>query len=80
MLATIVDIDAIWKILLAAFAVGVGVTAIFGEAALAAARITAARRNGRPTETAADVLVVTLAAIICVAAIVVGFVAMLHKS
>jgi hypothetical protein len=31
MLATIVDIDAIWKILLAAFAVGVGVTAIFGR-------------------------------------------------
>jgi hypothetical protein len=80
MRATIVDIDAIWKILLAAFAVGVGVTAIFGEAALAAARITAARRNGRPAETAADALVVVLAAIICVAAIVVGFVAMLHKS
>jgi hypothetical protein len=80
MLATIVDIDAIWKILLAAFAVGVGVTAVFGEGALAAARITAARRNGRPGETAADALVVVLAGIVCVAVIVVGFVAMLHKS
>jgi hypothetical protein len=48
MLATIVDIDAIWKILLAAFAVGVGVTAIFGEAALAAQRIAAARREAVP--------------------------------
>jgi hypothetical protein len=80
MLATIVDIDAIWKILLAAFAVGVGVTAVFGEGALAAARITAARRNGRPAETAANALVVVLTGILCVAAIVVGFVAMLHKS
>jgi hypothetical protein len=80
MLATIVDIDAIWKILLAAFAVGVGVTAVFGEGALAAARITAARRNGRPAETAVDALVVVLAGIVCVAVIVVGFVAMLHKS
>jgi hypothetical protein len=80
MLATIVDIDAIWKILLAAFAVGVGVTAVFGEGALAAARIAAARRNGRPVETAADALVVVFAGLVCVAAIVIGFIAMLHKS
>jgi hypothetical protein len=80
MLATIVDIDAIWKILLAAFAVGVGVTAIFGEGALAAARIAAARREGRPAETAADALVVVFAGIVCVAAIAIGFIAMLHKS
>jgi hypothetical protein len=80
MLATIVDLDALWKILLAAFAVGVGVTAIFGEGALAAARIAAARREGRPAETGADALVVGIAAIVCVAAVVVGFVAMLHKS
>ena len=59
---------------------GVGVTAVFGEGTLAAARITAARRNGRPAETAADALVVVLAGIVCVAVIVVGFVAMLHKS
>jgi hypothetical protein len=80
MLATIVDIDAIWKILLGAFAVGVGVTAIFGEGALAAARIAVARREGRPAETAADTLVVVFAGLVCVAAIVVGFIAMLHKS
>jgi hypothetical protein len=80
MLATIVDIDAIWKILLGAFAVGVGVTAIFGEGALAAQRIAAARRDGRPAETAADALVLVFAAIVCVAAIVIGFLAMMHKS
>jgi hypothetical protein len=80
MLATIVDIDAIWKILLAAFAVGVGVTAIFGQGALAAQRIAAARREGRPAETAADALVVVFAGLVCVAAIVIGFLAMMHKS
>jgi hypothetical protein len=80
MLATIVDIDAIWKILLAAFAVGVGVTAIFGEGAIAATRITAARRQGRSGATIVNALVVGLAGLVCVAAIVIGFIAMLHKS
>jgi hypothetical protein len=80
MLATIVDIDAIWKILLAAVAVGVGVTAIFGEGALAARRIAAARRDGRPANAVANGLVVAFAAFACAAAIVVGFIAMMHKS
>jgi hypothetical protein len=80
MLATIVDLNAIWKILLAAFAVGVGVTAIFGQGALAATRISIARREGRGGGLAADSLVVALAAVVCVAVIVVGFLAMMHKS
>jgi hypothetical protein len=79
MLATIVDIAAIWKILLAAFAVGVGVTAIFGEGAIAAARISIARREGR-SPSPADGLAIALAAAVCVAAIVIGFIAMMHKS
>jgi hypothetical protein len=80
MLATIVDIDAIWKILLAAFAVGVGVTAIFGEGALAAQRIASARRHGRTGDLALNALVVAFAALVCVAAIAIGFVAMMHKT
>jgi len=80
MLATIVDFNALWKILLAAFAVGVGVTAIFGQGALAAARLTAARRQGRGDALVADRLLVGLAGIVCLAAIVVGFIAMMHKS
>jgi hypothetical protein len=79
MLATIVDLDAIWKILLAAFAVGVGVTAIFGQGALAAARISTARRQGR-SAAPTDGLLIALAAVVCAAAVVVGFIAMLHKS
>ena len=80
MLATIVDLDAIWKILLAAFAVGVGVTAIFGQGALAATRIATARRERRGGGVVADGLVVAFAAAVCVAAIVIGFIAMMHKS
>ena len=79
MLATIVDLDAMWKILLAALAVGVGVTAIFGQGALAAARISTARRERRGG-LVADGLVIAVAAAVCVAAIVVGFLAMMHKS
>jgi hypothetical protein len=80
MLATIVDIDAIWKILLAAFAVGVGVTAIFGEGAIAAQRIATARREGRSGETLLNAFVVGFAGLVCIAAIVIGFIAMMHKS
>jgi hypothetical protein len=80
MFATIVDIDAIWKILLAAFAVGVGVTAIFGEGAIAATRIAAARREGRSGETLANALMIGFAGLVCIAAIVIGFLAMMHKS
>ena len=79
MLATIVDIDALWKILLAAFAVGVGVTAIFGEGALAAQRVATARRQGRTVDVLLNGFVVAFAALVCLGAIVVGFIAMTHK-
>jgi hypothetical protein len=79
MLATIVDFDAIWKIVLAAFAVGVGVTALFGQGALAATRIAMARREGR-SGAVTDGAVIALTAVVCAAAGVLGFIAMLHKS
>jgi hypothetical protein len=79
MLATIVDLDAMWKILVAAFAVGVGVTAVFGQGALAASRLAEARRERRAA-LLADGLLVGLAAVVCLAAIVIGFLAMMHKS
>jgi hypothetical protein len=80
MLATIVDIDALWKILLAAFAVGVGVTAIFGEGAIASTRIPAARREGRSGDLLVNGVVIVLAGLACIGAIAVGFLAMMHKS
>jgi hypothetical protein len=80
MLATIVDIDALWKILLAAFAVGVDVTAIFGEGAIASTRIAAARREGRSGDLLVNGVVIVLAGLVCIGAIAVGFLAMMHKS
>jgi len=79
MLATIIDIDAIWKLLLAAFAVGVGVTAIFGEGALAAERLKDARQDRRTGDVLVNGLVVALAGLACVGALVIGLIAMTHK-
>ena len=78
MLAAIVDVAALWKIVVAVFAVGVGATAIFGQGAMALARIEQSRREGRGGA-ALDVAVVALAGLVCVAALVVGFIAMTHK-
>jgi hypothetical protein len=79
MLAAIVDTAALWKIVVAVFAVGVGATAIFGQGAMALARIEQSRREGRAGVAALDVAVVALTAIVCVAALVIGFLAMTHK-
>jgi hypothetical protein len=79
MLATIIDLHAIWKILLAALAVGVGATAVFGQGAFAAQRIGTARREGRTGAVVANGAVVAVAGIVCAAAVVIGFVAMTHK-
>jgi Flp pilus assembly protein TadG len=46
---------------------------------MAFARIEQARREGRSGAAAVDYAVVALAALVCVAALVVGFLAMTHK-
>jgi hypothetical protein len=82
MLATIVDFHALWKILLAALVVGVGVTFLFGQGALAAERLTQARSGNHPTSTLSylrDATLITLAAAACIAAIILGIVAMTNK-
>jgi hypothetical protein len=79
MLAAIVDLAALWEIVVAVFAVGVGATAIFGQGAMALARIEQARREGRAGVAALDVAVVALTGLVCVAALVIGFIAMTHK-
>jgi hypothetical protein len=80
--ATIVDFHALWKILLAALIVGVGVTFLFGQGALAAERLTQARAGNHPTSPVAtlrDGALITLAAAACIAAIVLGVIAMTNK-
>jgi hypothetical protein len=79
MLATIVDLSALWKILLAAFAVGVGATAVFGQGAQAAQRIADARRRGSTADLVLNGAVVGLAGLVCAAVLVVGVIAMTHK-
>ena len=68
-----VDVDALWKILLAALLVGVGLTALFGEG------VAALERTRRGSAVAANALIVALAAAVCLAALAAGFVAMTHK-
>jgi hypothetical protein len=80
MLATIVDGAAVAKILAAALVVGLGMTALYGQGALSLERISAARREGRSGTVLANGLVVVIAALACVAALVIGFIAMTHKS
>jgi hypothetical protein len=73
MLATIVDFAALWKILLAALAVGVGLTAMFGEGVAALSRMRAGH------SAVANSLVLAVAGLACAAALVAGFIAMTHK-
>jgi hypothetical protein len=80
MLATVVDTGAVLKILLAALIVGVGVTAVYGQGAQATARLARARREERTGEVVGSALVIGVAALVCVGALVVGFIAMTHKS
>ena len=49
-LATVVDTEALWQTVVAAFVAGVGVTTIFSVAILGFARSAEATRNGRSGE------------------------------
>jgi ABC-type Fe3+ transport system permease subunit len=53
MAATIVDTQALWQTIVAAFVAGVGTTFIFSIAILAATRFSEATREGRSAEAAA---------------------------
>jgi hypothetical protein len=79
MLAAIVDTAALWKIIVAVLVVGVGVTAVFGEGAFALERYVAARRERRAGSVLANGLELALVALVCIACLVAGVVAMTHK-
>jgi F0F1-type ATP synthase membrane subunit c/vacuolar-type H+-ATPase subunit K len=77
-LATLVDVDALWKILLAGIAGGAGVVVAFGLVLLGRSRYldadgeTAVARGGY-------LLLAAFGAAVCVAALVLGFIAMTKK-
>jgi hypothetical protein len=75
MLAAIVDIDALWTILLAALLVGVGLTALFGEGIGALTRLADARRRQDTAAIAGNATLVALTTVVCLAALAIGFVA-----
>jgi hypothetical protein len=79
MLATIVDWSAIWKVFVVALACGVGLTALFGEGVVSLERLAAARRSGRTGAILLSGATVALTALVCLAALIAGFIAMTHK-
>lgn len=56
-----------------------GITALFGEGLLSLGRLASARRAGRGGQVALSLVTIALAAVVCVAALVAGFIAMTHK-
>jgi UPF0716 family protein affecting phage T7 exclusion len=79
MLATIVDLAALWKVLVVVLLAGVGITALYAHGVTSLGRLADARRAGRTGAVVANGLTVAVAALVCVAALVLGFVAMTHK-
>jgi hypothetical protein len=70
---------ALGKEALVAFIGGVGVVAAFGLVVLGSSRASEARERSSGT-TAAPMLVTAVGTLICAAALVIGFIAMTHKS
>lgn len=79
MLATVVDTNALWQTILAAFVAGVGTTLVFSLAILGAARFSDANREGRSVEAAMFAALAVLGLLATVAAIVVGVIVMTTK-
>ncbi len=77
--SSIVDWSALGKGALVALFGGVGVVTAFSLVVLAGSRITASRRTSGRTPPS-DVALMVLGALVCAAALVVGLLAMMHKS
>jgi hypothetical protein len=76
--SALVDVDALWKILLAGFAGGAGVVVAFGLVLIGRSRYAEARDGGILTR-GGYLLVAMLGAAFCAAALVAGFLAMTKK-
>lgn len=79
MLATVVDTEALWRTIAAAFVAGVGTTFVFSIAILGAARVAEAQRHGRGGEAAVFAAVAVLGFLATVGAVVIGVVVMTTK-
>jgi hypothetical protein len=79
LLATIVDTDALGKVILYALIAGIGVTVSFSLTIVGATRFADMRREDRPLEAGLFAVLATIALALCVAAVVLGIVVMTSK-
>ena len=78
MLASLVDTTALWKIVVAGVVGGVGVVMAFGFVLVGTSRLESMRGGSAGARTA-YVLLIAIAAAFCLAALVVGVLAMTKK-
>jgi hypothetical protein len=79
MIATIVDTEALWQTVVAAFVAGVGTTIIFSLAILGATRFSEASREGHRVQAAVFGTLMAVGLIATVAAVVVAVIVMTSK-
>jgi hypothetical protein len=78
-LATIVDTDALGKVIIYSLIAGIGVTVAFALTIVGATRFADMRRDDRPVEAGLFAVLATLALAASVGAIVLGIVVMTSK-
>jgi hypothetical protein len=78
-LATIVEWDALFKVIVASLAATVGVTLVFSLAIVGATGVAESRRDGRPVATVAFAALAVLGLLACAAAVVFGIALMVSK-
>ncbi|HEX6698106.1 MAG TPA: hypothetical protein VF080_14965 [Solirubrobacteraceae bacterium] len=76
--SSLVDFDALWKIVVAGFAGGAGAVVAFGFVLLGRSRYAQAR-DGDVLSRGSSVLLAALGGVLCAAALIVGFVALTKK-
>jgi hypothetical protein len=77
--STIVDTDALLKVIWVSFAAGVGGTAAFSIAIVGAARYAELRRERRGAEAGAFALVAAIGLGVCLAAVALGLYVIIEK-
>ena len=79
MIATIVDTEALWQTVVAAFVAGVGTTLVFSLAILGAARLAEASRDGRRVHATLFGTLMVVGLLATAAAAVIGVIVMTTK-
>jgi hypothetical protein len=76
--SSLIDLDALWKIVVAGFVGGAGVVVAFGFVLLGRSRYEQAR-HGDALNRATAILMASAGGAVCAAALIVGFLAMTKK-